>query len=268
MVARRAYFLVCLALGRLLRSARYSRTQAGDQHAQVRKSRRSYAPLLIWIGSPLMKLLKTGVRILPQREWEERERLIYQTLHGRSIEVEAGGVLVLPRLAGQTLATLLDDPKLDLSHRRLAIESAASALAEFHRLGFTHGDAMAENVLIDSYAAHWFDFETVHESSRPAAWHRADDVRALLATCLIRTAPEQREETIALMLDTYADEGVTRVMASSFTSVWRRSLPFHLAQAPMTFHAFKEIGVLLFAQRAYTLTTSYASQLRDPVGSV
>ena len=52
-------------------------------------------------------------------------------------------------------------------------------------------DAMAENVLVDLDAgvARWFDFETVHEASRPQIWRRADDVRALLATCLLRTAP-------------------------------------------------------------------------------
>ena len=57
--------------------------------------------------------------------------------------------------------------------------------------GFTHGDAMAENVMVDLEAgvAHWFDFETIHDSRRPMAWRRADDVRALLVTCLVRTVP-------------------------------------------------------------------------------
>ena len=100
------------------------------------------------------------------------------------------------------------------------IERAVVALAEFHRLGFTHGDAMAENVLVDLEAgvAHWFDFETIHDSSRPIAWRRADDVRALLVTCLVRTAPERLAETLHFILDVYADEGVTRLLAASFAS--------------------------------------------------
>ena len=127
----------------------------------------------------------------------------------RPIRIDADGTLVLPRLAGETLATLLEDPALDESVQRRAIELAVVALAELHRLGFTHGDAMAENVMVDLDAgvAHWFDFETVHDAGRPMAWRRADDVRALLATCLVRTAPERLAETLRLILDVYADDG-------------------------------------------------------------
>lgn len=244
---QRAYFHMCLALGRLLRSARYSATPTVHQDGRVRKHRRFYAPLLIWIGDPLLRLLNTGVRILPQREWEARERLIYQRLHGTAIRVEANGTLVLPHLAGQTLAALLERPDLPERDRKAAIERAVLALAEFHHLGFTHGDAMAENVLVDlqSGAAHWFDFETVHESSRPVVWQRADDVRALVVTCLIRTPPETCGETLQLILNAYADEDVTRALTTSFDAVWRRSLPFHLAQAPMSFQSFREIGLRL-----------------------
>ena len=73
----------------------------------------------------------------------------------------------------------------------------------------------------------------------------ADDVRALLVTCLVRTVPEKRAETLEFILDVYADEDVTRVLATSFASVWRRSLPFHLPQARLSFQCFREIGRLL-----------------------
>ena len=248
-LAARTYFALCLALGRLLRSGRYSKARIvyQDGARQVRKYRLFYAPLLVGMGGPLLRLLGTGVRVLPQRDWEERERRIYQSLRGTSIRIDAEGVLVLPHLAGQTLATLLEDAELEESVRKRAIERAVVALAEFHRRGFTHGDAMAENVLVDLEAgvAHWFDFETIHDSSRPTAWRRADDVRALLVTCLLRTVPEKRAETLECILDVYADEDVTRVLATSFTSVWRRSLTFHLAQAGVSFQCFREIGRLL-----------------------
>ena len=247
-LAERAYFLLCLALGRLLRSARYSRARIvhQDGERQVRKSRLFYAPFLVWMGGPLVRLLDTGVRVLPQRDWEERERRVYRSLRGTSIRVDADGVLVLPVLAGHTLATLLEDPELEESVKKRAIERAVVALAEFHHLGFTHGDAMAENVMVNLEAgAHWFDFETIHESSRPMAWRRADDVRALLVTCLVRTVPEKRAETLEFILDAYADEDVTRALATSFTTVWRRSLLFHLAQAGLPFECFREIGRLL-----------------------
>jgi hypothetical protein len=278
-LAERAYFLLCLVLGRLLRSGRYSKTrivfedgdpstlrepQGRPEHSrgatssgstrawsrdepQVRKHRLFYAPLLVWMGGPLVRLLDTGVRVLPQRDWEERERRIYRSLRGTSIRIDADGMLVLPCLAGETLATLLEDPELEESVRKRAIELSVVALAGFHHLGFTHGDAMAENVLIDLGAgvAHWFDFETIHDSSRPMAWRRADDLRALLVTCLLRTVPGEFAETLRLILDVYADEGLTRLLATSFTSVFRRPLTFHLAQAGLSFQCFREIARLL-----------------------
>jgi hypothetical protein len=248
-LAERAYFLLCLALGWLLRSARYSKARIvyQDGERQVRKSRVFYAPLLIWMSGPLVRLLDTGVRVLAQRDWEERERLVYRTLYNTSIEIDVDGMLVLPCLAGETLATLLENPELDESVRKKVIELAVAALAEFHRLGFTHGDAMAENVMVDleAGAAHWFDFETIHDSSRPMAWRRADDVRALLVTCLVRTVPERHAEILQLILDVYADEEVARLLAASFTSVLRRPLTFHLAQAPLSFQCFREIARLL-----------------------
>jgi hypothetical protein len=257
-LAARAWFALCLAAGRMVRSARYTEVRLEREGGQcfVGKHRRFYAPVLIWLSGPLVWILDGGVRVLPQREWEEYERRMYMSLRGTSIEVRAGGVLVLPRLAGRTLAEMLEDPQLATSTRKRAIEQATVALARFHRHGFTHADAMAENVMVDldAGAAHWFDFETVHDESRPLRWRRADDVRALVTTCVLRTAPEQRAETVALIADAYADGDVARVLATIFASVWRRSLALHLAQAALPFRSFAEIGMVL-RERASRLDT-------------
>jgi hypothetical protein len=248
-LAERAYFRLCLALGWLLRSAKYShaRIVTDDGERQVQKSRLFYAPLLVWMGGPLVRILDTGVRVLPQREWEEREREIYRRLRGASIRIDAGGILILPCLAGVTLATMLEDAALEDSVRKRAIERAVVALAELHQKGFTHGDAMAENVLVDLEAevARWLDFETLHDSSRPVAWRRADDLRALLVTCLLRTAPAKRGEILQVILDAYSDEEATRLLAVNFTSAFRRPLAFHLAQAGLSLQDFREIARLL-----------------------
>jgi serine/threonine protein kinase len=254
-LAERAYYQLCLALGRLLRAARYSTTriESIDGELRVRKRRAPHAPLLVCLGGPLTRILGTGVRVLPQREWEARERVVYGSVHGRSILIEADGSLVLPRLAGATLAAVLEDPALDEPMRRHAITLAVDALARFHALGFTHGDAMPENVLVDLDAgvAHWFDFETVHDAGRRAAWSRADDVRALLDGCVLRTTPERLVDTLELILATYGDGEVIRVLATSFTTVWRRSLAFHVGQAGLRFPSRREIARLL-AVRAGT----------------
>ena len=245
----RTYFHLCRGLGWLLRSAKYSKARivSQDGACQVRKRRAFYAPVLIGLSGPLMRVLDTGVRVLPQREWHEREQSLYRRLYGLPVGLDADGTLVLPCLAGQTLASVLEHQTSGEPVRRQAITLAASALAAFHRLGFTHGDAMAENVLIDreAGAARWFDFETVHEPHRPIGWRRADDVRALLVTCLVRTVPGKHAEIRQLVIDAYGDQEVTRALAAPFSSVWRRSLAFHLAQASLSVESFQELACSL-----------------------
>jgi hypothetical protein len=199
------------------------------------------------MSEPLVRILDTGVRVLPQREWEERERDLYRTFHGAPIRIDGNETLVLPHLGGETLANILEDPQLEESARKRAIELSVFALAAFHAKGFTHGDAMAENVMVDLQAgvAHLFDFETIHDSNRSMVWRRADDVRAMVATCLLRTATRDFAETIRLILDAYADEEVARLVATSFSSLLRRPLTFHLGQAGLAYQDYREIARLL-----------------------
>ena len=257
--AERAYFLLALAVGRLLRFARYSKAElvAQDGELLVRKRRLFYAPLLVWLGGPLVRLLDTGVRVLPQRDWEERERRLYQALGRSPIRITPDGSLLLPRLPGTTLAALLEDPALESSARKMAIELSVKALAQLHGAGFTHGDAMAENVLVDLEAgvACWFDFETAHDDRRPLTWRRADDLRALTATSLLRTTPERTAETLDLILDAYADVKVASLLPASFTSVLRRPLAFHLGQAPLSLPHVRGIARSL-SERLNTSTSA------------
>ena len=245
----RAWFRACLTLGGALRAATYSTTHVVHQGGglEVRKRRRPYAPLLVAMSQPLVRLMDTGVRVLPQKEWEERECRIYRTLHDASVEIDGAGVLVLPYLTGRPLAALLEDPALDAETRKRAVTLAVTALADFHGKGFTHGDAMADNVMVDPEAgvAQWFDFETVHDARRPMMWRRADDVRALLATCIVRTAPADVPDTLRFILDAYRDESVTPLVAAMFASAWQRPLIFHLGQAWLPFTTYREISRLL-----------------------
>jgi hypothetical protein len=245
----RAYFESCLLLGKLLRDARYSTTRIVDAAGtlEVRKQRAPYAPVLMALGEPLVWALDTGVSVLAQADWEHRERLLFETLYGKAIRVDADGTLILPHLPGKTLTTLLDDTSLGVADRSNAIQLAVAALTEFHAKGFTHGDAMAENVLVDieGQVARWFDFETIHDASRDEIWRRADDVRALLATCLLRTPHAEFAATVDHILDSYGDTAILPHIAASFSSTTQRALIFHLGQAPLSYKSFHEIGRLL-----------------------
>jgi hypothetical protein len=250
-VAERAWFRLSGILGAMLRGARYSSASVScdDGAPHVRKRRRWYAPFLVALGDPLVKLLDTGVRVLPQREWEDRERGLYRELYGETIDTDRG-VLVLPHLRGETLAAILECGDHGRRARDEAIRLAAVALVALHRAGHTHGDAMAGNVLVDLDAgvARWFDFETVHDARRSITWRRADDVRALLATCLLRTPAADFDETLHLILDSCADADVERVLAASFTSGLHRPLAFHLGQAPLTFEQYGAVRRVLRAR--------------------
>lgn len=243
---KRTYFRLCLALGRLLRSARYSTAEPAAADL-VLKRRRPYAALLIWLSRPVTWMLNTRVRILSRREWEERERMLYRRLYSASITTSPGGALLLPRLPGRTLASVLDGLDSSDRERERAIELAVVALARLHQAGETHGDAMAENVLVDLDAgvARWFDFETVHEPATLVTWRRADDLRALVATCVIRTPATERVRLASRMLAAYGDAGVAKAALEPLTEVWRRSLAFHLAQAPMSAQEFDDLSVSL-----------------------
>jgi hypothetical protein len=236
-------------LGKLLRGARYSRTRVVDNAGtlEVRKQRAPYAPALVALGEPVIWLLDTGVTVLGQTDWEQRERLLFETLYGKPIHVERDGTLLLPHLEGAPLATLLEDESLGFTIHARAIELSVDALADLHARGFTHADAMAENVMVDLEAgvARWFDFETVHDPSREETWRRADDVRALLATCLLRTPTTQYAETVERILGGYRDGAILPHLAANFSSTTQRVLVFHLGQAPLSYESFVEIGRLL-----------------------
>ena len=114
-LAERAYFLLCLALGRLLRSGRYRRLGSSTRTASVRcesaacSTRPFWSGWVVrWSGSWILAagpspagLGGTGAPDL-------------RSLYDASIRIDADGTLVLPWLAGETLATLLEDPKLEV----------------------------------------------------------------------------------------------------------------------------------------------------------
>jgi serine/threonine protein kinase len=244
-VTDRLWFAVCRFLGAVLRRARYAETQMVDEVSErvVHKQRTPFAPLLVWLSGPVVRWLDTGVRVLPQDEWEEKERLMYRTLHDVAIRVE-GKTLVLPRLPGRTLAALLEDGSVNDAARQTGIALAAEALAGLHHRGLSHGDAMAENVLVDldGCVARWIDFETVHDDSRGFDWRKADDVRALLATSVLRTERSQRAEIVKLVLDRYGDRSILPTLGAFFTPGLKRSLIFHLGQAALSFEDYRELA--------------------------
>ncbi len=78
--------------------------QAPGRPAAIAKRRRWFGPLLIGPGNLYLRLLGSGVRVLPGPEWWARERALYRVLHGIELETSARGWLILPRWPGVVLA--------------------------------------------------------------------------------------------------------------------------------------------------------------------
>ena len=247
----RLWFQVSLTIGRALRGGRYSRVEVVERDGvqAVRKRRVKLAPLLVWVAGGLYRMLNTGVCILPQRSWEARERELHAALYQSVVVVEDDGTLVLPSLRGRILAQLLADPRVNGATRLRAVELAVLALAQLHARGFTHADAMAENVMIDlEYGtASWFDFENAHDPSRTPNWRRADDLRTLLSSCLLHAPERERPGLFRLILQCYPNIDVTRLLPNALKS-HARALPLHLGQAPLSYNGFEELMKLLNPQ--------------------
>jgi hypothetical protein len=120
----------------------------------------------VWLGGALSAILTTGMRVLSLREWEARERRIYGDLRYLSLPVTGNGCSSFHCSLGRRSRRGWR-PRAQQTDGIRAIELAVVGLAGLHRFGYTHGDAMAENVMIDLPAgvAHWFDFETVQDAT-------------------------------------------------------------------------------------------------------
>ena len=83
--------------------------------------------------------------------------------------------------------------------------------------------------------------------NRVARWR--GDVQTTCAHYSSRVSSEPPPRSVPrsseIILDGYADDEVTRLLATSFTTPGRRALTFHLAQAGLSFQCFREIARLL-----------------------
>ena len=243
------YYHVAMAIGAAMRNAKYSIVSVEDDGAtiKVRKVRAWYAPALIAAHATLMKVLNAGVRVLPNRRWAAHEQYMFARLYNMQVRTGAAGVLVVPRIEGRTLSSLLADEEVADDNRMRALALAVASLAYLHQRGFTHGDAMADNVMVSLAAgiARWFDFENMHDSKRSKTWRQADDLRALVDTVMVRCPVHLRGNALQVIIYGYPDVQVMRQMRSVNRSIWQRALPVHLGQAPLAFVDWHEVATMI-----------------------
>ncbi len=217
--------------------------QVPGRPPMIAKRRRWFAPLLIGPGNLYLRLLGSGVRVLPAAEWWAGERALHRALHGIELETAPPGWLLLPRWPGVVLA---DHARSLLApeHARLrGLVAASRALRDLHRVELpradggcerlSHGDATLRNVLFDpeSGEARWFDFDTAHDPGLSPAWRHGDDLRALVYSAVESFADVPVAALLRIVQDAYPDPRPWAQLRDRLSRGALHRSPFHLAQA-------------------------------------
>ena len=217
--------------------------QAPGRPPAIAKRRRWFAPLLIGPGNLYLRLLGSGVRVLPGAEWRARERALYRALHGIELDPDSRGWLILPRWPGVVLADHARN-QLDPAPARLrGLDAATRALRVLHQIELpradggcerlSHGDATLRNVVFDPETgqARWFDFDTAHDpDTGPGLVPR----RRLAGPRLLGRRVVRRRAGRALLRtveDAYADPGPWEQLRDGLARGALHRSPWCLAQA-------------------------------------
>ena len=217
--------------------------EAPGRPPTIAKRRRWFGPLLIGPGNLYLRLLGSGVRVLPGAEWRARERALHRALHGIELENGPRGWLILPRWPGVVLADHARSRLVPVPARLRALGAASRALRDLHRVELpradggcerlSHGDATLRNVLFDpgTGEARWFDFDTAHDLGLAPAWRHGDDLRALVYSAVESFADVPVALLLRTVQDAYPDPGPWEQLRDRLARGALHRSPLHLAQA-------------------------------------
>jgi glycosyltransferase involved in cell wall biosynthesis/SAM-dependent methyltransferase len=239
--------------------------QVTGRTPMIAKRRLWFGPLLIRPGNLYLRLLDTGVRVLPAWEWQAggglvmvrkmtvrvlpawewqaRERELHRVLHGIELESGPRGRLILPRWPGVVLADHARDRIGHATQRLRGLYAASRALRALHgvelvvaggtRERLSHGDATLRNVLFDPETgeARWFDFDTAHDPGRGPAWRHGDDLRALIYSAVESFADLPVASLLRTIRDAYSETGPWEQVRDRLTRGDLHRSPLHYAQA-------------------------------------
>ncbi|MDR3636970.1 MAG: hypothetical protein P4L84_24410 [Isosphaeraceae bacterium] len=243
-------------LGKLRLHAIEPRERLG-RPPMIAKRRRWFSPLLIGPGNLCLRLLGSGVRVLPGAEWQARERTLHRALHGIELETGPRGWLLLPRWPGMVLADHARSRLNPAPARLRGLGAASRALRDLHRVELphadggcerlSHGDATLRNVLFDpgTEEARWFDFDTAHAPGLAPAWRHGDDLRALVYSAVESFADVAVADLLRTVRDAYADPAPWEQLRDRLARGALYRSPLHLAQACLPDGRRRELESLL-----------------------
>jgi len=230
-------------IGPILARVRLHAIEPRDDQRLIAKRRRWFAAWLIGPGNLYLRWLGSGVRVLPDRAWQARERAVNRRLYGVESEVDPRGWLILPRWPGVVLAVYAADVRWPPGDRLRAVSAASHALRHLHHLDdpwpeggsrrLSHGDATSRNVIFDpeTSRARWFDFDTAHDPIVPAPSRHADDLRALLYSAVEVMADLPVPDVFEAVVGAYDDPDPWHRLRLDLAGGSLHGSTFQLAQA-------------------------------------
>lgn len=217
--------------------------QAPGQPPTIAKRRRWFGALLIGPINLYLRLLKSGVRILPGAEWRSRECALHRVLHKIELKTSPRGWLILPRWPGVVLADYARSRVAPAPERLRGLCAASRALRDLHLVELrsangvcdrlSHGDATLRNVLFDPGTgdARWFDFDTAHDPGLAPAWRHGDDLRALVYSAVESFDDMPVAHLLHTVWDAYDDPGPWEQIRDRLALGGLHRTPLHFAQA-------------------------------------
>ncbi len=216
---------------------------APGRPAMIGKRRRWFVPVLIRPVNLYLRLLRARVRVLPEADWQSRERTLHRVLHGIELETGPRGWLILPRWPGVVLADYARSPMDPAPARLRGLGAASRALKDLHLVELlhpggacerlSHGDATLRNVLFDpgTGEARWFDFDTAHDPGLVPDWRHSDDLRALLYSAVEWFDDVPVAQLLRIVRDTYVNAGPWEQLRDGLARGALHRSPLHFAQA-------------------------------------
>ncbi len=219
-----------------------------EDETVIRKRRSWFSRFLIPPGNLYLRLMKVDSLVLAETAWHQWEA-------GISGALIVGRDVVIPRVCGEDLSGILQDPTRSGTEQNKAIRLAMQALRELHSRQvclngsawpLSHGDATVENVRVDLEAstAGWFDFDMQHRHDLGEQARHADDLRAFVFSC----AANQRDPHVELfseLIESLCDSETQTMFVTRLLNDWQTPTTFHLAQASLSFEEFHDFRNVL-----------------------
>ncbi len=228
--------------------------EPSDADTVVRKRRSLLSRFLIPSGNLYLRLMEADSFVLAETAWHRWEAVV-------SGAQSDGREVLIPRVRGEVLSTVLQSQKHSFEEKREAIRLAMQALRDLHSRQvsldgslwmLSHGDATADNVRVDLEAgtAGWFDFDMRHRSRLSDRCRHADDLRAFVSSCAAISS-EPVAEFFAVLIASHCDSDTRCEFVTRLQNEWQRPTCFQLAQAPLPYdryHVFRATLLELLAK--------------------